>query len=103
MDLERGISENRAMSRTKLVARVILCCVLATLMAHAQGVGTSGEITGTVSDSAGGVLVKSTVTVVDMQTGLKRTASTNNAGQFRVAGLSPATYDISAEMMVFAT
>ncbi len=103
MDFERGISKNRAVSRTKLVARVILCCVLATLMAHAQGVGTSGEITGTVTDAAGSVLVKSTVTVVDMQTGLKRTASTNSIGQFRVAGLSPATYDISAEMAGFAT
>ncbi|MGB8985051.1 MAG: TonB-dependent receptor [Candidatus Sulfotelmatobacter sp.] len=103
MDFERGISEHRAVSSTKLVARVILCFALATLMAHAQGVGTSGEITGTVTDSAGALLVKCTVTVVDMQTGLKRTAWTNSTGQFRVAGLSPATYDISAEMSGFAT
>jgi hypothetical protein len=72
-------------------------------MAHAQGVGSSGEITGTVTDSAGGVLLKATVTVVDTQTGLKRTAATNSTGQFRVAGLSPATYDVSAEMAGFAT
>src|ERR1700684_350112 len=103
MDFERGISEHRAVSSAKLVARVILCFALATLMAHAQGVGTSGEITGTVTDSAGALLVKCTVTVVDMQTGLKRTAWTNSTGQFRVAGLSPATYDISAEMSGFAT
>jgi len=71
--------------------------------AHAQGVGTSGEITGTVTDSSGGIVPKATVTVVDTQTGLKRTAITNNTGQFRVAGLSPAAYDISAEMAGFAT
>ena len=70
---------------------------------RAQGVGTSGEITGTVTDSSGGVLPKATVNVVDTQTGLKRTATTNGTGQFRVAGLSPATYDISAEMPGFAT
>ena len=82
---------------------VLACCLLATFMAHAQGVGSSGEITGTVTDSAGGVLLKATVTVVDTQTGLKRTAATNSTGQFRVAGLSPATYDVSAEMAGFAT
>lgn len=71
--------------------------------AHAQGVGTSGEITGTITDSSGGIVPKATVTVIDTQTGLKRIATTNNTGQFRVAGLSPATYDISAEMAGFAT
>ena len=72
-------------------------------MAHAQGVGTSGEITGTVVDSSGGVVVKANLNVVDTQTGLKRTATTNGTGQFRVTGLAPATYDISAEMAGFAT
>jgi hypothetical protein len=72
-------------------------------MAYAQGVGSSGEITGTVTDSSGGVVVKAAVNVVDTRTGLKRTAMTDGTGQFRVAGLSPATYDISAEMPGFAT
>jgi hypothetical protein len=54
-------------------------------------VGTSGEITGTVTDSSGGVVVKATINVVDAQTGLKRTATTNGTGQFRVTGLAPAT------------
>jgi len=87
----------------KLIACVLGCFLLATLMAHAQGVGTSGEITGTVTDSSGGVVVRATVNVVDTQTGLRRTATTNGNGQFRVAGLSPATYDVSAEMGGFAT
>jgi hypothetical protein len=117
MGFEQSSSDSRAVSScaarsckrvavsaaTKLVARVIMCCALATLMAHAQGVGTSGEITGTVTDSTGGVLVKSTVTVLDTQIGLKRTVATDSTGRFRVAGLSPATYDVSAEMAGFAT
>src|SRR6202034_3164743 len=37
------------------------------------------------------------------QTGLKRTATTNDSGQFRVIGLSPAAYDISVQMTGFAT
>ena len=73
------------------------------LVAHAQGVGSSGEITGTVTDASGGVLPKATINVVETQTGLKRTAMTNGTGQFRVVGLSPATYDVSAQMSGFAT
>ncbi len=81
---------------------IFVCLGFATL-AFAQGVGTSGEVSGTVIDSAGGLVVKATVSVVDTQTGLKRAATTNGSGQFRITGLSPATYDISAEMAGFAT
>jgi hypothetical protein len=87
----------------KLLTSLVVCFVFATLMAHAQGVGTSGEITGTVTDSSGGVVLNATVSVVDTQTGLKRTAMTNGTGQFRITGLSPATYDVSAQMAGFAT
>ncbi|MFZ3265578.1 MAG: TonB-dependent receptor [Terriglobales bacterium] len=87
----------------KAIAWVVACLLFATLSAHSQGVGTSGEITGTITDSSGGVVLKATVTVIDSQTGLKRTTTTNDAGHFRVAGLSPAIYDVSAQMQGFAT
>ena len=87
----------------KSIGGILLCFLFATFVAHAQGVGSSGEITGTVTDASGGVLPKATINVVDTQTGLKRTAITNDTGQFRVVGLSPATYDISAQMAGFAT
>src|ERR1019366_2112369 len=90
-------------STMKSIACVLVCFLFATFMAHAQGVGSSGGITGTVTDSSGGVVLKATVNVVDTQTGLKRTAMTDSTGQFRVAGLPPATYDISAAMAGFAT
>jgi hypothetical protein len=90
-------------STVKSIACVLACVVFTALTAQAQGVGTSGEITGTVTDSAGNVVLNSTVRVVDTQTGLTRTAVTNGAGQFRITGLSPATYDVSAAMSGFAT
>jgi hypothetical protein len=77
--------------------------LLATSLAQAQGVGSSGDITGTVTDSAGAVLPKVTVSVVDTQTGRKRTVVTDGAGQYRVAGLSPSTYEVSAALSGFAT
>lgn len=84
-------------------ACVLLCLPVATLMAHAQGVGSSGAVSGTITDASGGVLPKATINVVETQTGLKRSAITNDTGQYRVVGLSPATYDISAQMAGFAT
>ena len=87
----------------KSIACVLGCLIVATFLAHAQGVGTSGEITGTVTDSSGGLVLKATVNVVDSQTGLKRTVTTNITGQYRAAGLPPATYDVSVEMAGFAT
>ncbi len=58
-------------STMKSLTCVLVCFLFATLMAHAQGVGSSGEITGTVTDSSGAVLPKTNVNVVDTQTGLK--------------------------------
>jgi hypothetical protein len=87
----------------KSLACTFVCLLLAASVAHAQGVGSSGEIAGTVTDASGAVLPKVTVSVVETQTGLKRTAMTGGTGQYRVVGLSPATYDVSVEMHGFAT
>src|ERR1700723_4602668 len=86
-----------------IAAALLACLFLAASLCHAQGVGTSGQITGTVTDAAGSVVPKATVEVVDIETGGKRTATTNDSGQYRVTGLAPATYDISAQMPGFAT
>jgi hypothetical protein len=87
----------------KSLACVLVSFLFATLMAHAQGVGSSGAISGTVTDSSGAVLPKATISVVDTQTGLKRTVVTDSTGQYRVAGLSPSTYEASVELHGFAT
>jgi len=85
------------------IAGLLGCLLLAASLSHAQGVGTSGQITGTITDSAGSVVARATVDVVETQTGGKRTAITNESGQFRVTGLAPANYDISTHMPGFAT
>ncbi|HVR22374.1 MAG TPA: TonB-dependent receptor [Candidatus Polarisedimenticolia bacterium] len=87
----------------KSLACTFVCLLLAASVAQAQGVGTSGDITGTVVDSIGAVLPGVTVSVVDTQTGLKRSVATDGAGQYRVAGLSPSTYEVSAALTGFAT
>src|SRR6202795_2556229 len=87
----------------KSLTCMFVCLLLAASVAQAQGVGSSGDITGTVVDSVGALLPGVTISVVDTQTGLKRTVATDGAGQYRVAGLSPSTYEVSAALSGFAT
>ncbi len=83
---------------------VLFACLLFTAeSAVAQGVGSSGEISGTVVDSSGAVMARVTVTAVDLQTALKREVVTDSTGHYRITGLSPSTYSVSASISGFAT
>src|SRR6185437_10869816 len=86
----------------KLISTLVWIFLSATL-AFAQGVGASGDIRGTITDPSGAVLPNVSVSAVDAQTGLKRTATTDAAGQFRVPNLPPASYDVSAQVSGFGT
>jgi hypothetical protein len=87
----------------KSLACAFVCLLLATSAARAQGVGSSGDITGTVTDASGAVLPNVTINVTDTRTELKRSVVTGTTGQYRVTGLSPSTYEVSAAMRGFAT
>ena len=65
-------------------------CVLFAVVAHAQGVGSSGDIKGTVTDANGASVPKATILAVATQTGMRRTVETDESGEFILAGLSPA-------------
>src|SRR5438270_10132307 len=83
---------------------VLLLCVLFLVSAadlFAQGVGASGDITGTITDSSGALMQNVTVAVVDSGRGTRHTAVTDSAGQYRIANLSPAIYELSAAMPGF--
>jgi hypothetical protein len=104
-NLARNIThpEGDFMKSISFLACIFASLLLATSAAHAQGVGASGDIKGTVTDASGGVLPKVTVVVAETEKGLRRTAVTDDAGQYRVTGLSPATYDVRAELSGFQT
>ena len=70
---------------------------------HAQGVGASGVIRGTVTDPTGGVIPNANVTAADPQTGLQRTAVTDSGGLYQFSGLPPSTYSVTVRTNGFAT
>src|SRR3989454_9628640 len=90
------------MKLTNLVGP-LLCLFALSCVVCAQSVSVSGDIRGTISDPSGAVLPKVTVTVVDTQTGLRRAAVSDATGQFRVTGLPPAIYEVTAQLSGFAT
>lgn len=79
----------------------LLVLLFSGSLAQAQGVGSSGDVRGTVTDSSGAVLANATVIAVDTQTGLQRSVTTNSTGQYRLTGLPPATYDVSVKVSGF--
>jgi hypothetical protein len=91
------------MKRTLLFVSLTICLLIAGSQAKAQGVGASGDIKGSVTDPSGALVSKATVTVTDAEKGIKRSASTDTAGQYVVTGLSPSTYQVSAEFTGFET
>src|SRR5277367_3189358 len=78
------------------VALVCLCLLAVSPVAKAQGVGSSGQIRGTVFDPAGGVIPSVTVEALDAARGARYTAVTDSSGEFRFSNLAPSTYDLTA-------
>ncbi len=69
--------------------------------ALAQGETTSA-IVGQVRDLTGALVPGATVTITDQETGLKRSAKTDDSGRFNFPQLKPGTYSVAVEAPGFA-
>ena len=74
-----------------------LSSFLGSPAANAQGVGTSADLTGTITDPAGRSVPNAKVTVVDEARAVQRSVQTDDQGSYRVSGLAPATYKVTVE------
>ncbi|MGB7493942.1 MAG: TonB-dependent receptor [Candidatus Acidiferrum sp.] len=77
--------------------------VLALLLFGVAFLTTAQEATivGTVTDPSGGVVPNVTITITNVKTGLLRTLTTNDVGQYVAPGLPIGTYDLKAEASGF--
>ena len=69
---------------------------------HAQGVGNSASITGTVLDPTGGVVPKATVEIHNVVSGLDRSTTTDNMGNFSFVNVPYNPYHLSVNVTGFA-
>src|ERR1700687_3615334 len=71
-------------------------CFLLPEATFAQGETTSAII-GQVSDASGAAVPRATVTVTNKETGLRRSASTDQSGRFNFPQLKPGAYSVKVE------
>jgi outer membrane receptor protein involved in Fe transport len=80
------------------LSRIVLSCALvalASLAALAQSQASSGDIEGRVFDPNGAAVPNATVTARNQQTGLEKTATSNEDGVYRIILLPPGLYTVS--------
>ena len=65
-----------------------------TQSAPSKNSGSTGTVTGTVTDQTGAVVAGAKVEVSDSR-GVKQTVTTNDQGVYTVSGLAPGAYDVS--------
>ncbi len=89
----------------RLPARPFVLVLLLSLLLLPSGrtQGTSASVTGAVTDFSGANIAGATVTYINVATGVKASATTNDAGIYRVAGLLPGEYSGSVLMPGFKT
>jgi Carboxypeptidase regulatory-like domain/TonB dependent receptor len=63
--------------------------------------GNAGRILGSVTDPAGGMIVGATVIITDVQRGISRTLTTDEAGQYSAPNLLPGEYSVRAQAQGF--
>lgn len=91
------------MKAIQSLATLAVCLLLVAVSAYGQGVGASGNITGTVIDSSGAAVPNAAVIATEPEKGLKRSTTTDSKGEYRLAGLAPAIYEVSAQFSGFQT
>lgn len=85
---------------SKALSGFCLTALVAAMPAFSQA-GSTGRITGAVSDQTGGVLAGATVSVTDTHRGTSRTLTTDQAGAYNAPELTPGTYTVKAQYAGF--
>ena len=78
-------------------------CALLLLSLPAFSQSSNGRILGTVTDSSGGVVAGATVTVTDVERGVNRRLTTDDAGEYNAPNLTPGNYTVRGEAKGFKT
>ena len=87
--------------RTLIALAVFLFFVIAAPLMHAQGVGNSASITGTVLDPVGAVVPKATVEIHNVVSGLDRSTTTDTAGNFSFVNVPYNPYHLTVNLAGF--
>ena len=76
---------------------------LLCLLGGALSASDRAQLGGRVEDPSGAVLVDVSLSAVNEETGIRRTARTDETGRYRIASLSPGIYKVTARKIGFQT
>src|SRR5580700_6700916 len=91
--------EIKSTARYVLIGLALLCVCISP----SQAQQTLGSISGTVTDSSGGVIHEATVKILNLDTGLEQTVTTKSDGSFNVSDLPIGTYSVTFSRQSFKT
>ena len=89
----------RSSMHSPVCARLLLVFFLTCIECLAQ---FSGSIQGVVRDETGALVPRATLTLVNQETGVVNTVTSDDAGNYRFVSIAPGTYKITAEAAGFA-
>ncbi len=81
----------------------VLCLSAVAGPAFAQGGGATTSLSGTVTDSSGGIIPGASVTVKNVATSTQFETISNENGYFSVPALDPGTYSVTVALSGFKT
>ena len=87
----------------KILTFALASIFLTAGLSFAQGVGSSGDLTGTVTDPTGAQVPNAKVTASDAAKGVQRSVETDEHGLYRLTGLPPSSYKVTVEHSGFQT
>src|SRR5436853_5602358 len=87
----------------KLPVRVVYFSLLLVLATTVTAQSPQGALVGTVSDSNGARIAGATISAEAVGSSLKRVATTNSSGEYRIEGLPPSDYRVTVTAKNFAS
>src|ERR1700759_2414305 len=84
------------MHRSRSTLLFAFCCALGLLSA-ARGQDYRAHVQGSVTDTSGAVLPQTVVTLLNINTGVVMTATSNDSGLYRIDYIDPGTYTLTFE------
>ena len=78
-----------------------LCALYLAFCAAVHAQAVSASLVGTITDTSGGAVPDSKVTIIETNTGVSRSGQTNESGNYTFSNLRPGVYTVVAERSGF--
>jgi hypothetical protein len=96
-----GLKASGQKMKCKLITGLYYALALFVLVCIPGQAQTTAAVTGAINDPSGAVIQGATVTLMNLNTGVQASATTNSAGLYRAPGLLPGTYRITVSKSGF--